>query len=101
MLSQKDGLKAKEELSDFFSRLEEKSIFYGAVGSITRLKIVFLLDQYKELCPSEIAAILEISKSAVSHQLRILEHARVIRKIRMGKMICYSLAMKNASKLWL
>ena len=58
----------------------------------TRVHILTLLQQNGELCVSEIAEAVELSQSAISHQLRILKQMQLIKLRREGKNILYSLA---------
>ena len=57
----------------------------------TRVHILSLLQQ-QELCVTDIAEAVEISQSAISHQLRILKQMHLIKYRREGKNILYSLA---------
>lgn len=57
----------------------------------TRVHILYLLAQ-QELCVTEIAERVEISQSAISHQLRLLKQMHLIKFRREGKNILYSLA---------
>lgn len=60
-------------------------------GEPTRVRILFeLLDH--ERCVGEIAERLEMTVSSISHQLRVLKQARLVRSRRDGKTIWYSLA---------
>ena len=58
----------------------------------TRVHILSLLQQREELCVTDIAEAVELSQSAVSHQLRILKQMHLIKFRREGKNIWYSLA---------
>ena len=60
-------------------------------GDGTRLKILFALDE-GPLCVCEIAEVLEMSKSRVSHQLKLLRQSDLIRCERRGKNVYYGLA---------
>lgn len=60
-------------------------------GDSTRIRILDVLTK-KELCVQEIAEELSMTQSAISHQLRILKQADLIRSRRDGKAIFYSLA---------
>lgn len=60
-------------------------------GDSTRIKILFALIE-SELCVGDIALLLNLSQSAVSHQLRILKDAKLIKFRREGKVIFYSLS---------
>ena len=58
----------------------------------TRVHILSLLQQQQELCVTDIAGKVEISQSAISHQLRILKQMHLIKFRREGKNLLYSLA---------
>lgn len=60
-------------------------------GDPTRVKILYALS-FGEKCVCEISSIVEVSQSAVSHQLRVLKTAKLVRYKREGKTILYSLA---------
>ncbi len=88
-LSLKIIKKAKAMLSKQSKHVEEQSKFYSALANPTRLQILLLLRTYKDVCPSDIADILGVSASAVSHQARQLEHLGLVKRVRKGKTICY------------
>lgn len=60
-------------------------------GDSTRVKILFALIE-SELCVGDLAQILHLTQSSVSHQLRILKDAKLVRFRREGKIVFYSLA---------
>ena len=64
---------------------------FKVFGDSTRIRILSLLSR-TELCVYDIAEALNMTVSAVSHQLKILRQARLIRNRREGKQIFYSLA---------
>jgi len=64
---------------------------FKVFGDTTRMKILYVLFA-SELCVCDIADILGISQSAVSHQLRIIKQAKLIKNRRDGKTVYYSLA---------
>ena len=64
---------------------------FKVFGDTTRMKILYVLFE-AEMCVCDIAALLEISQSAISHQLRIIKQAKLIKNRREGKTIYYSLA---------
>ena len=83
-MSEKIMIPAEEEIYDL-------SEFYKVFGDSTRIKILYaLLNQ--ELCVNDIAAELSMTPSSISHQLRILKQHRLVKYLRDGKTICYSLA---------
>ena len=57
----------------------------------TRIKILYVLFA-SELCVCDIAQLLNMSQSAISHQLRALKQAKLVRYRREGKQVFYSLA---------
>jgi ArsR family transcriptional regulator len=63
---------------------------FGALGDPTRVRILDALS-HGELCVCDLAAVLGVSQSAVSHQLRLLRGLRLVRPRRDGRMVFYSL----------
>ncbi len=59
-------------------------------GDSTRIRILSALTQ-AEMCVCDICTVLNMTKSAVSHQLRILRQAKLVKNRRQGKEIFYSL----------
>ena len=59
-------------------------------GDSTRIKILYALVE-SELCVGDLALMLRLNQSAVSHQLRILKDAKLVKYRREGKIIFYSL----------
>ena len=64
--------------------------FFKVVGDETRMKILCSLSR-DELCVNDIAAAVDMTKSAVSHQLRLLKDEGLIKSRRDGKNMFYSL----------
>lgn len=78
-----------DELLD--SKIAQKlSSFFKVIGDETRVKIIYALSK-KEMCVSEISQILNISQSAISHQLKQLRMEGQVKSKRDGKNIYYSL----------
>lgn len=69
---------------------EKLSSFYSLFADQTRLSIISLLTK-NELCVSEIAEVLDLSQSRVSHQLAILRKYDIVKYYRKGKKILYTL----------
>jgi ArsR family transcriptional regulator, lead/cadmium/zinc/bismuth-responsive transcriptional repressor len=63
---------------------------FKLLGDLTRVRILDGLSK-TELCVCEIAALVGLSESAVSHQLRLLRGGRLVRSRRAGRMVFYSL----------
>lgn len=71
--------------------LQDLADFFKVFGDATRLKILYVL-LCTEMCVYDIAAILGMSQSAISHQLRVLKQMDLVKNRREGKIIFYSLA---------
>ena len=78
----------KENLSE--ETVIELSKIFKALGDPTRLKIIYSLSK-RELCVCDIALLLEMNQSAISHQLRVLRNLRLVKYRREGKSAVYSL----------
>src|SRR5215217_8963573 len=63
---------------------------FSALGDPTRVRILDALS-HGELCVCDLAAVLSLSQSAVSHQLRLLRGMRLVRPRRDGRIVFYSL----------
>jgi ArsR family transcriptional regulator len=70
--------------------LNELAELFKVFGDPTRIKILHALF-VSEMCVCDIAALLEMNQSAISHQLRILKQARLVKYRRDGKVVYYSL----------
>jgi ArsR family transcriptional regulator len=70
--------------------IERVSSFFKVLGDSTRIRILYALKE-KEMCAGDIAVLLDMTKSAVSHQLAIMRNMHQIRSRREGKNIFYSL----------
>ena len=64
---------------------------FRVFGDSTRMRILYVLFA-SEMCVCDIAALLGISQSAISHQLRALKNTRLVKSRREGKTVFYSLA---------
>ena len=64
---------------------------FKVFGDSTRIKILYALLE-GELCVCDIAKLMEVTQSAVSHQLRILKQSQLVKSRRDGKSVFYSLA---------
>lgn len=70
--------------------LFELADFFKVFGDSTRIKIIYLLLK-SEMCVCDIAEILSMSQSAISHQLRTLRDAKLVKYRKEGKTVFYSL----------
>lgn len=78
--------------------LEQIAELFKGFADPTRVHILSLL-QEKELCVTDIADAVQISQSAISHQLRILKQMHLIKYRREGKNLLYSLADEHVKTI--
>ena len=64
---------------------------FKVFGDSTRIKILYVLFE-SEMCVCDIAQLLNMNQSAISHQLKILKQSRLVKSRREGKAVLYSLA---------
>ena len=64
--------------------------FFKILGDSTRIKILSALFQ-SEMCVCDIAALLGMTQSAISHQLRVLKQGRLVKHRKEGQVVYYSL----------
>jgi ArsR family transcriptional regulator, lead/cadmium/zinc/bismuth-responsive transcriptional repressor len=69
---------------------EELAATFAVLGDPTRVRLVDAL-AHGELCVSDLAAVVALSESAVSHQLRLLRSLRIVRARRAGRQVYYQL----------
>lgn len=79
-----DDMPAEEHLYDLAE-------LFKVFGDTTRIKILYVLFE-NEMCVCDLAQILNMTQSAISHQLRVLKQNRLVKFRREGKNIIYSLA---------
>lgn len=72
---------------------------FKTLGDPTRVRILFALSA-AELCVCDLAAVLQMSQSAISHQLRLLRAARIVRFRKQGKNVFYSLDDAHVVRLF-
>ncbi len=83
-----EGVMGKMKTERFFHDLAET---FRAMSDPTRTKIIYALCLENELCVHDIAAIIETSNSAISHQLRILRNMKLVKYNKVGRVAYYSL----------
>ncbi len=71
--------------------LEGVVCFFSVFADYTRIKILSAL-AISELCVTDMSRILDINQTTVSHQLRFLKSAGIVRSVRQGRIVFYSLA---------
>ena len=80
----RQGLPGEDTLYDL-------SELFRIFGDSTRIRILYVLFE-AEMCVCDIAALLGMTQSAISHQLRALKNVRLVKSRREGKTVFYSLA---------
>lgn len=100
-----DFLHAHEDLVESVRRrMPEEDTLYNLTelfrifGDSTRLRILYVLFE-SEMCVCDIAALLGLTQSAISHQLRALKSARLVKSRRDGKTVFYSLADEHVKTI--
>lgn len=71
---------------------------FKVFGDSTRIKILYVLFQ-SEMCVCDIAQLLNMSQSAISHQLRVLKQTKLVKYRREGKTVFYSLADSHVTTI--
>lgn len=79
--------------------LYDLSELFKSLGDQTRVKILFALSK-NEMCVCDIAALLDMSQSAISHQLRVLRNVRLVRYHKVGKIVYYTLDDDHVNELF-
>ncbi len=74
------------------------SEFFRVFGDSTRIKILYVLFE-SEMCVCDIAKLISMTQSAISHQLKVLRQMRLIKSRRAGKTVFYSLADEHVRSI--
>jgi len=72
-------------------KLYDLAELFRIFGDTTRIKILYVLFE-SDMCVCDIAELLNMTQSAISHQLRILKASKLVKNRREGKSVIYSLA---------
>ena len=80
--------------------LEGIVCFFSVFSDYTRVKILAAL-AISELCVTDLSKILNINQTTVSHQLRFLKSAGIVKSVRQGKIVFYSLANESINDVLL
>lgn len=70
--------------------LFDLSDFFKLMGDSTRIQLLWALEE-NEMCVGDLACLLNMTKSAVSHQLKILRSAKLVKAEKRGKRVFYAL----------
>jgi ArsR family transcriptional regulator len=86
-----DLLKIVNETMPEETELYDLAELFKVFGDSTRIRILFVLFE-AEVCVCDLAEVLHMTQSAISHQLKILKQSRLVKSRREGKSVFYSLA---------
>lgn len=90
LVAHEDIVKRVLAMQPVEEHLYDLAELFKVFGDSTRIKILYALIE-SELCVGDLATILNLNQSAVSHQLRILKDAKLVKARRDGKIIFYAL----------
>ncbi|MCX2838447.1 metalloregulator ArsR/SmtB family transcription factor [Salinimicrobium sp. MT39] len=97
--NQKQLLNCQATIENLDNGFRQMTKLLSIAGNDVRLKILFLLDLENELCPCDIADILEMSVPAISQHLRKMKDAGLIASRREGQTLYYSLVKSETQIL--
>lgn len=95
----------QESVDKAISKMPSEEVFYKLadlyklIGDTTRCKILFAIDQH-EMCVCDLANVLSMSKSSISHQLSTLRRSGVVKCRKEGKEVYYTLDDNHIVKLF-
>ena len=93
-----DLLRIVERTMPEETELYDLAELFKVFGDSTRIRILFVLSS-AEVCVCDLARVLNMTQSAISHQLRILKQNKLVKSRREGKSIFYSLADGHVSTI--
>lgn len=91
-----ENVKSKMLDNEFISEI---STFFKILGDNTRVKILFALD-HNEMCVCDIANVLNMTKSSISHQLSYLKDLNIVKSRKSGKEVYYSLDDEHVKEVF-
>lgn len=80
-------------------QLYDLADFFKVFGDSTRIKILWGLEK-SEMCVCDIAVLLNMTQSAISHQLKVLKDARLVKYRKEGKIVYYSLDDEHVNNIF-
>ena len=101
----KSSIVNQQDVDKVTKALPDEEILYDVAelfkvfGDSTRIKIICALFE-SEMCVYDLAATLKMTQSAISHQLRILKNANLVKFRRDGKLIYYSLDDEHVQQIF-
>ena len=101
-----DSIEVHQELLNIVNKkLPQEEVLYDLAelfkifGDSTRVKILYALLEAEELCVCDIASLMDVTQSAVSHQLRVLKTSKLVKFRKEGKTVFYSLADEHVIRI--
>lgn len=94
-----DVVKKVKEIMPQEETLYDLAELFKVFGDSTRIKILWALDE-AEMCVCDIAALLNMTQSAISHQLRVLKQAKLVKNRKEGKIVFYSLDDEHVKRIF-
>lgn len=91
-----ENVKSKMLDNEFITEI---STFFKILGDNTRVKILFALD-HNEMCVCDIANVLNMTKSSISHQLSYLKDLNIVKSRKSGKEVYYSLDDEHVKEVF-
>ena len=86
-------------VADKDEKLYDLADLFKVFGDTTRIKIIYALFE-EEMCVCDIADLLNMTQSAISHQLRVLKQARLVKFRKEGKTVYYSLDDNHVNQIF-
>ena len=93
----------KDMIEDYVPKgeiLDDLVCFFSIFSDYTRLKMISAL-AISEMCVSDLAGVLKLNQTTVSHQLRLLKNLNAVKTKRQGKVVFYSLRNETLSDVLL
>ena len=95
----KDIIKKVRENTPDENTLNKLADLFKIMGDNTRMKILYALLQVDEMCVCDLSTVLKKTPSAISHQLRILRQADLVKYRKEGKVVYYSLNDEHVKEI--
>ena len=94
-----DTVNSVKEKMPLEKNLYDLAELFSVFGDTTRVKILWALAE-SEMCVCDIAVLLNMTQSAISHQLRVLKQARLVRNRKAGKVVFYTLDDNHVKQIF-
>ncbi len=94
-----DIINKVKELMPEEEKLQSLANLFKVFGDPTRVKILYALLK-EEMCVCDISMLLEMNQSAISHQLRVLRQARIVKFRKVGRSVYYSLDDEHVKNIF-